>query len=121
MAAISKGVSATLHVLELRERFQIARGAADEETVVSVALDVDGIVGHGEGAPADYWGETPEGIRDALLADGAALVGDDLFAGEAISRRIAAWDGPQGAKMALDAAVHHWPRGRLGPPPWRGA
>src|SRR3954452_3665743 len=105
MAAINKGVSATLHVLQLRETFQIARGAADEETVVTVALDADGIVGRREGAPVDYWGETPEGIRDALQADGAALVGEDLFAGEAISRRIATWDGPQGAKMALDAAV----------------
>src|SRR3954447_16231524 len=119
MAAINKGVSATLHVLELRETFQIARGAADEETVVSVALDVDGIVGRGEGAPVDYWGETPEGIRDALLADGAALVGGDLFAGEAISRRIAAWDGPQGAKMALDAAVNDWLGRRVGQPLWR--
>ncbi len=119
MAAISKGVSATLHVLELRETFQIARGAADEETVVTVALDVDGIVGRGEGAPVDYWGETPEGIRDALEADGAALVGDDLFAGEAIARRIAAWDGPQGAKMALDAAVNDWVGRRVGQPLWR--
>jgi L-Ala-D/L-Glu epimerase len=119
MAAINKGVSATLHVLALRETFQIARGAADEETVVSVALAADGIVGRGEGAPVDYWGETPEGIRDALQSDGAALVGEDLFAGEAISRRIAAWDGPQGAKMALDAAVSDWLGRRVGQPLWR--
>src|SRR3954463_4543647 len=119
MAAIHKGVHATLHVLELRETFQIARGAADQETVVAVEIHHDGALGRGEGAPVDYWGETPEGIRDALEAEGAALLGADLFAGEAISRRLAAWDGPQGAKMALDAAAHDWLGRRVGQPLWR--
>ena len=62
MPAHSKGVRATTHVLALRETFQIARGAADEETVVVAELEHDGIVARGEGAPVDYWGETPEGI-----------------------------------------------------------
>ena len=41
-----------------------ALGAAlrevDEETVVVAELEHDGIVARGEGAPVDYWGETPE-------------------------------------------------------------
>ena len=53
---------ARTHVLALRETFQIARGAADEETVVAVELERDGIVARGEGAPVDYWGETAEAI-----------------------------------------------------------
>ena len=110
---------ATPHVLSLRETFQIARGAADEETVVVAELDHDGLVARGEGAPVDYWGETPERMIAALEADGAALLGDDLFAGEAIARRIAAWDGPQGAKMALDGLVHDWVGKRVGQPVWR--
>jgi len=110
---------ATPHVLHLRETFQIARGAADEETVVVAELDHDGIVARGEGAPVDYWGETPPAMIAALEADGAALLGDDLFAGEAIARRIAAWDGPQGAKMALDGLVHDWVGKRVGQPVWR--
>jgi L-Ala-D/L-Glu epimerase len=107
---------ATPHVLVLRETFQIARGAADEETVVVAELERDGIVARGEGAPVDYWGETPDGIREALEADGAELLGDDLFAGEAILARVAAWDGPQGAKMALDGIVHDWLGKRVGQP-----
>lgn len=110
---------ATPHVLFLRETFQIARGAADEETVVVAELRRDGIVARGEGAPVDYWGETPETMIAAIEADGAALLGDDLFAGEAISRRVAAWDGPQGAKMALDGLVHDWLGKRVGQPVWR--
>jgi L-alanine-DL-glutamate epimerase-like enolase superfamily enzyme len=112
-------VHAATHVLSLRETFQIARGSADEETMVAAELHHDGIVARGEGAPVDYWGETAEGIRDALEADGAALLGEDLFAAEAILRRVAAWDGPQGAKMALDGALHDWLGRRVGQPLWR--
>jgi L-alanine-DL-glutamate epimerase-like enolase superfamily enzyme len=119
MAADSKDVRATSHVLALRETFQIARGAADEETVVAAELERDGIVARGEGAPVDYWGETPEAMREAIVADGAALLGDDLFAAEAVRRRLAAWDGPQGAKMALDGVLHDWLGKRVGQPLWR--
>jgi L-alanine-DL-glutamate epimerase-like enolase superfamily enzyme len=112
-------VRATTQVLALRETFQIARGAADEEEVVVLELERDGIVARGEGAPVDYWGETPAAIVAALEADGDALLGDDLFAGEAIARRLEAWDGPQGAKMALDGARHDWLGRRLGVPVWQ--
>lgn len=107
---------ATPHVLALRETFQIARGAADEETVVSVELERDGVVARGEGAPVDYWGETADGIRDALEAEGEALLDGDLFELERVSERLAAWDGPQGAKMALDGALHDWLGRRVGQP-----
>jgi L-alanine-DL-glutamate epimerase-like enolase superfamily enzyme len=113
------GVSTTTQVLALRETFQIARGAADEETVVVASFERDGIVARGEGAPVDYWGETPAGMVEALEADGASLLGDDLFAGEAILARVAAWDGPQGAKMALDGIVHDWLGRFVGQPVWR--
>src|SRR4051812_26788998 len=105
MPVDSKAAEATMHVLALRETFQIARGAADEETVVAVEICRDSIVARGEGAPVDYWGESAEGIAEALRADADALLGDDLFASETILARIAAWDGPQGAKMALDGAL----------------
>ena len=112
-------LTAHTHTLALRETFRIARGAADEETVVAVTLEHDGVTAHGEGAPVDYWGETPETIVAALEADGAALLGTDGFALEAISERLRAWDGPQGAKMALDGALHDWLGKRAGLPVWR--
>jgi len=119
MAVEGRGLSARTHVLTLRETFQIARGAADEETVVAAELQCDGILARGEGAPVDYWGETPSLIAEAIEADGAALLGDDLFAGEAILARVSSWDGPQGAKMALDGVVHDWLGKRVGQPLWR--
>jgi L-alanine-DL-glutamate epimerase-like enolase superfamily enzyme len=119
MPVDGQGLSARTHVLTLRETFQIARGAADEETVVAAELQCDGILARGEGAPVDYWGETPSLIAEAIEAEGAALLGDDLFAGEAILARVSAWDGPQGAKMALDGVVHDWLGKRVGQPLWR--
>ncbi len=107
---------ADTHTLALRETFRIARGAADEETVVAVELEHDGVIARGEGAPVDYWGETPEAMVAAIEADGAALLGEDLFALEAVSDRLRAWDGPQGAKMALDGALHDWLGRRVGQP-----
>src|SRR5690349_4355731 len=115
MAADSK-VRATTNALALRETFQIARGAADEETVVALELEHDGIVAWGEGAPVDYWGETPAGMVEALEADAAELIGGDPFSA---LERVRAWDGPQGAKMALDGALHDWIGRRAGLPTWK--
>src|SRR3954452_13479073 len=116
MPADSKGIRATTYVLALRETFQIARGAADEETVVAVEIEHDGVLARGEGAPVDYWGETPEGMVAALEADAAALIGDDPFGA---FERVRGWDGPQGAKMALDGGLHDWIGGRVAHPTWR--
>src|SRR4051812_46689922 len=116
MAGDHKGVRATTHTLALRETFQIARGAADEETVVAVEIERDGIVAMGEGAPVDYWGETPEGMVEALEADADAVIGADPYAA---IERVRDWDGPQGAKMALDGALHDWIGRRVGQPTWR--
>jgi L-alanine-DL-glutamate epimerase-like enolase superfamily enzyme len=115
MAADNK-VNATTNVLALRERFQIARGAADEETVVALEFERDGIVARGEGAPVDYWGETPAGMVEALEADAGALIGDDPFSAVV---RVREWDGPQGAKMALDGALHDWIGRRAGLATWQ--
>ena len=102
--------------LALRETFRIARRTANEETVVVVALEHDGVRALGEGAPVDYWHESPRAMCQAIEADGGALLGRDLFALEAIRARLAAWDGPQGAKMALDGVAHDWVGKRVGQP-----
>ena len=112
-------LAARTETLALRETFTIASGSADTEEVAVVRLAHDGVVAHGEGAPVKYWGESAEAIVAAVEADGAALLGPDLFAVAAIAERLAAWDGPQGAKMALDGAVHDWVGRALGQPVWR--
>lgn len=106
-------------VLHLAETFTIARSSSDVEEVCVVTLDGDGVTGYGEGAPVDYWGESADSMIAAIEADGAALVGDDPLALAAACRRMRDWDGPQGAKMALDGALHDWFGKRCGLPLWR--
>jgi L-alanine-DL-glutamate epimerase-like enolase superfamily enzyme len=105
--------------LVLAERFTIARQSRDLEEVVHVELEHDGIVGYGEGAPVDYWGETQDSMLSFLESEAPTLIGGDPYAREYIGRRLAMRPGEQGAKQAIDAALHDWLGKRLGEPVWR--
>ena len=105
--------------LVLAETFTIARESRDIEEVVHVELEHDGIVGYGEGAPVDYWGESQDSIIAFLEEEAPALIGGDPYAREYIGRRLAMRPGEQGAKQAIDAALHDWLGKRLGEPLWR--
>jgi L-Ala-D/L-Glu epimerase len=105
--------------LTLAETFTIARQSRDVEEVVHVELEHDNVVGYGEGAPVDYWGETPESLLGFLDNEAPALIGGDPFALEYVEQRLALRPGEQGAKQALDGALHDWVGKRLGQPVWR--
>jgi L-alanine-DL-glutamate epimerase-like enolase superfamily enzyme len=105
--------------LTLAETFTISRQSRDVEEVVHVELEHDGLVGYGEGAPVDYWGETPESMLAFLEEEAPKLIGGDPFALEYIGRRLALRPGEQGAKQAIDGALHDWIGKRLGQPVWR--
>jgi L-alanine-DL-glutamate epimerase-like enolase superfamily enzyme len=112
-------IAAREETLRLAETFTIANSSVDVEHVCVLTLEHEGVTAYGEGAPVDYWGESAGGIVAALEADGPALLGDDPWALERIAARLRDWDGPQGAKMALDGAVHDWIGKRAGVPVWR--
>ncbi|HEX6460242.1 MAG TPA: dipeptide epimerase [Thermoleophilaceae bacterium] len=105
--------------LLLAETFTIARQSRDVEEVVQVEIEHDGIVGYGEGAPVDYWGETQDSMVAFLEEEAPALIGGDPYAREYIASRLATRPGEQGAKQAIDAALHDWVGKRLGEPLWR--
>lgn len=112
-------ITCRAETLHLRDTFTIARSSVDTEEVLVVTVDAGGVRGSGEGAPVAYWGESVASMTDAVAADGAGLLGDDLRDLEGIARRLRAWDGPQGAKMALDGAAHDWVGRSYGLPVWR--
>ncbi len=112
-------VSVRRQPLRLAETFTIARSSVDVEEVCVLTLTHDGITAYGEGAPVDYWGESAASVQAALEADAASLIGAQPLALEQVSRRLARWDGPRGAQMALDGALHDWLGKYTGQPLWR--
>jgi L-alanine-DL-glutamate epimerase-like enolase superfamily enzyme len=112
-------IRARIENLTLHEPFEIARGVSTHEPVLIVELEHDGLVGVGEGAPVDYHGETTEAMLAEVGGVGAALLGDDPFALEAILRRLHSEGLMGGTRMAIDGALHDWIGKRLGQPTWR--
>jgi L-alanine-DL-glutamate epimerase-like enolase superfamily enzyme len=101
--------------LELAETFVISRESQDWADVVHVAITHDGHVGRGEAAPIERYSETAESAL-AFVEEHGHLVGDDPFALEEVGARLAAVDGEQAAKSALDAALHDLQGKLLGVP-----
>ena len=98
-------VRAEIVRLELAETFVISRETQDWAEVVHVTIEHEGHVGRGEAAPIERYDETAESAL-AFVEQHGHIVGDDPFALEAIGARLAAIEGEQAAKSALDAALH---------------
>ena len=101
--------------LELAETFVISRESQDWADVVHVTLRHEGVEGRGEAAPIERYGETAASALEFVERHGH-LVGDDPFALEEIGERLAALEGEQAAKSALDAALHDLQGKLLGAP-----
>jgi len=108
-------VRAEIVRLELAETFVISRETADWADVVHVTVTHDGHVGRGEAAPIERYSETAESAL-AFVSEHGGLLGNDPFALEKIGARLAAVEGEQAAKSALDAAVHDLQGKLLGAP-----
>jgi L-alanine-DL-glutamate epimerase-like enolase superfamily enzyme len=111
-------VRAEIVRLELAETFVISRDSQDWADVVHVSVTHDGVVGRGEAAPIDRYGETAASALQFVERYGH-LVGDDPFALEAIGALLAEFPGEQAAKAAIDAAIHDLQGKLLGVPVMR--
>ena len=109
-------VRAEIVRLELAETFVISRESQDWADVVHVTIAHDGDGGRGEAAPIERYGEIGRvraGLRRAARRTSSATI---PFALEEIGARLAAVDGEQAAKSALDAALHDLQGKLLGTP-----
>lgn len=105
--------------LRLRHTFRISRSARDVEPCIILELEHDGIVGFGEAAPSDRYGETSETV-DAFLKTVRLDRFDDPFQlEEIVSFTSALAPGNASAKTAIDIAVHDWIGKKLGIPLWK--
>jgi L-Ala-D/L-Glu epimerase len=110
---------ATTATLRLAETFVISRESRDEEEVVRVEVRHEALVGHGEAAPLERYGEDPAAAVAFLEDAGAAALDDDPFALEEIEARLGETPGQNAAKAALDGALHDLQGKLLGIPAWR--
>jgi L-alanine-DL-glutamate epimerase-like enolase superfamily enzyme len=111
-------LTARVVTLEHLEPFVISRSAETHSRVVQVAIAHDGLVGYGEGAPDDRYGETPESAL-ARLEEAAGLLGEDPLAIESAMVRLAGLPGEMAARCAVDGALHDLLGKICGQPLWR--
>ncbi|MFV2103951.1 mandelate racemase/muconate lactonizing enzyme family protein [Micromonospora sp. LOL_024] len=105
--------------LWLSEVVRSSRRRIDSVGTCMVTLTHDGITAYGEGTPSEYDGVTADDVVAALDAEGAVVLGRDLGDPDAALDRIARWNAPAGARMALDGAVHDWIGKAAGAPTWK--
>jgi L-alanine-DL-glutamate epimerase-like enolase superfamily enzyme len=110
---------ARIVTLEYLEPFVISRSADTSSQVVQVAIEHDGLVGYGEGAPDDRYDEGPATAHAWILEHVEPLLGDDPLATGAILDRLSQLPGQMAAKCAVDGALHDLLGKICGQPLWR--
>jgi L-alanine-DL-glutamate epimerase-like enolase superfamily enzyme len=109
-------VAARAVTLQLAETFVISRESADTAGVVQVEIAHEGVVGYGEGAPIERYGESASSALEFVEAH-AGTLGDDPWALDEIEPRL-----PReqfAARSAIDAALHDLQGKLAGVAVWR--
>jgi L-alanine-DL-glutamate epimerase-like enolase superfamily enzyme len=104
--------------LPLAAPFRLSRSTDVEVELLEVAIRHGDVVGYGEAAPQDHYGESVDSAS-AFLEGASALLGDDPFALEDVGVWLAEIPGQLAAKMAIDAALHDLCGKLCGQPVWR--
>ena len=100
--------TASIESFRLARAFVISRGSRTEARVVTATLERDGVRGRGECVPYARYGETVEGVAEAI----AALPGD--VTREALQGLLP----PGAARNAADCALWDWEAKRAGRRAW---
>src|SRR3954449_6290838 len=87
--------------VQLAETFTISRGSEDEAHVIQVAIEHDGVSGHGEAAPIERYRES---VESGLAWLEEVELPDDPFGLDELAAGLPA--GEQAARAALDHALH---------------
>ncbi len=105
--------------LELQHTFTISRSSKNISESVIVELVQDGIIGIGEAAPSERYGETRETVINFLNKIDTSIF-DNPFQVEEILNFIKNIDtGNTSAKAAIDIALNDWIGKKLGLPLWK--
>jgi L-alanine-DL-glutamate epimerase-like enolase superfamily enzyme len=91
--------------LDLEVPFSISRSTTTVRRIRMAEIRHGEKVGYGEASPSSYYGDSPELAADAIAGAGA-LIGDDPFAVQAVSDRMAAdFPASPAGRAAVETAL----------------
>ncbi len=105
--------------LKLLHTFTISRSSKSVEPSVIIELEHDGIIGYGEAAPSERYGETPETVMNFLRSVNLKSFDEPFQLDEILSYVHKLTPGNTSAKAAIDIALHDWIGKKLQIPLWK--
>jgi len=105
--------------LRLRHTFTISRSSKDIESCVFVELEHDGIIGYGEAAPSERYGETWRTVLEFFKKIDISWFNDPFQIEDILKYVGNIASGNTSAKAAIDIALHDWIGKKLAVPLWK--
>jgi len=105
--------------LRLRHTFTISRNSKEIESCVFVELEHDGIIGYGEAAPSERYGETWRTVVEFLKKTDISWFNDPFQIEDILKYVGNIASGNTSAKAAIDIALHDWIGKKLAVPLWK--
>lgn len=105
--------------LHLTHTFTIARSSKDVEPCIIVELEHQGIIGYGEAAPSERYGETESTVVEFLRKIDASQWKDPFALDDILSTVDGIAPHNTAAKAAIDIALHDWIGKKTGLPLWK--
>ena len=105
--------------LKLLHTFTISRSSKSVEPSVIVELEHNGIIGYGEAAPSERYGETPETVMNFLRNVNLKSFDEPFQLDEILTYVHNLAPGNTSVKAAIDIALHDWIGKKLQIPLWK--
>lgn len=105
--------------LRLTHTFTIARSSRDIEPCIITEIEHDGIIGYGEAAPSERYGETIKTVQAFLGRVDFDGMKDPFQIDDILRSLDVIAPGNSSAKAAIDIALHDWVGKKLGVPLWK--
>lgn len=105
--------------LELIHTFTIARGSEVLDPCIIVEIEHDGIIGYGEAAPSDRYGENKQTVIEFLKKVRLEQFKEPFQLEEILDYVDNIAPHNTSAKAAVDIALHDWLGKRFGVPLWK--
>jgi len=107
------------HELKLRHPFTISRSSNSVKPCIIVELEHDGIIGYGEAAPSERYGENKDTVQKFLGKVDLSHFSSPLLLEDILDYVGGIESGNTSAKAAIDIALHDWVGKKLGVPVWK--